>query len=311
MARPACSEEKFIELFTLYGPHETARQLGTHIRNVFRRRESIEKRSGRAMFAPSRAPTVEHPDRQPIDIESGVILVAGDAHYWPGVISTAHRAFVRACKDMAPKAVIMNGDVFDGASVSRHAPIGWEDRPSVQEEIGACYDRLSEILDASPGAKHIWPLGNHDARFESSISNRAPEYANVKGVHLKDHFPEWAPCWSCWINDDVVVKHRGRGGIHATHNNTLNAGKTIVTNHLHSAKVTPFSDYNGTRWGVDTGTLADIYGPQFRAYMEDNARNWRSAFAVLTFYRGELLWPELVHVRGPGEVEFRGKVYEV
>jgi hypothetical protein len=49
-------------------------------------------------------------------------------------------------------------------------------------------------------------------------------------------------------------KHRMKGGIHAAHNNTLHAGTTMVTGHLHSVKVTPFSDYNGTRWDVDTGT---------------------------------------------------------
>jgi hypothetical protein len=34
---------------------------------------------------------------------------------------------------------------------------------------------------------------------------------------------------------------------------------------------------------------------------------------VLTFSNGELLWPELVHVRDEedGIVEFRGKVYHV
>jgi hypothetical protein len=74
---------------------------------------------------------------------------------------------------------------------------------------------------------------------------------------------------------------------------------------------TPFSDYNGTRWGVDTGTLADPTGPQFIDYLEDNPTSWRSGFAVLTYYKGELLWPELCHVRGEGVYEFRGKVYNI
>ena len=56
------------------------------------------------------------------------------------------------------------------------------------------------------------------------------------------------------VNGNVVIKHRMKGGIHAAHKNTLHAGTTMVTGHLHSLKVTPFSDYNGTRWGVDTGT---------------------------------------------------------
>ena len=139
----------------------------------------------------------------------------------------------------------------------------------------------------------------------------APEYARVHGVHLRDHFPWWLPCWSVWLGEDTVVKHRYRGGIHATHANTLNSGKSIITGHLHSLKITPYTDYNGTRWGVDTGSLADVYGPQFNDYLEDNPRNWRSGFIVLTFHKGRLLWPEQVHVIGEGLVEFRGQIHEV
>ena len=109
----------------------------------------------------------------------------------------------------------------------------------------------------------------------------------------------------------MVIKHRYKGGIHATHNNTLWAGKTVVTGHLHSLKVTPFSDYNGIRWGVDTGTLADPYGPQFENYTEQNPANWRSGFVVLTFKDGTLLDPEIVRVVGERKVSFRGEVVRV
>jgi predicted phosphodiesterase len=242
-----------------------------------------------------------------------VVLVASDAHYWPDRITTAHRAFVRACSEMKPKAVIMNGDVLDGARISRHPPIGWESRPTLVDEIEACKQRLTEIISAAKNAKFIWTLGNHDARFETRLATVAPEYAKIHGVHLSDHFPEFEPAWACWINGEVVVKHRYKGGVHATHNNAVASGKSMVTGHLHSLKVTPYDDYNGTRWGVDTGTLAAKYGEQFVDYTEDGPRNWRSGFAVLTFRNGQLLWPEVVNVRDEeaGEVEFRGKVYVV
>jgi hypothetical protein len=130
-------------------------------------------------------------------------------------------------------------------------------------------------------------------------------------MHLRDHFPRWVPCWAAWINDDVVVKHRYKGGTHAAHNNTLYAGKTMVTGHLHALKVSPFNDYHGTRWGVDTGTIADPQGPQFVDYTEDNPKDWRAGFVVLTFKDGELLWPEVVRVMDDEHVDFRGKVIRV
>jgi hypothetical protein len=80
---------------------------------------------------------------------------------------------------------------------------------------------------------------------------------------------------------------------------------------LHSLKVTPFDDYNGTRYGVDTGTLADVDGPQFENYLELSPTNWRSGFAVLTFHNGHLLWPELVAKYAENKIQFRGKIYDV
>ena len=93
--------------------------------------------------------------------------------------------------------------------------------------------------------------------------------------------------------------------------NTVNAGTSVVTGHLHSLKVTPFDDYRGTRWGVDTGTLADTNGPQFIDYMEDAPANWRSGFAVLTIKDGELLWPEVVRKHSEDTLDFRGRLIDV
>lgn len=85
----------------------------------------------------------------------------------------------------------------------------------------------------------------------------------------------------------------------------------MVTGHLHQLKVTPYTDYNGRRYGVDTGTLADLFGPQFVDYTEANPVNWHSGFAVLTFKNGQLLQPELVQKWDEGTIEFRGQLIEV
>lgn len=310
-----CSEDEFIGLVERHGICETARRLKCSERAASLRRRGIEKRRGIVIkVSDPRSPTKhirEHPARLIETVKNGIVLIGSDAHYWPGIITTAHRAFVQFCKKLNPQIVVMNGDEFDGASVSRHPPIGWEDVPTVQMELETVADRLDEVFKASKNAKHIWTLGNHDARFETRLAIQAPEYAKVHGFHLKDHIQGWSPCWSVWINNDVVIKHRWKGGIHATHNNTVGSGKTMVTGHLHSPKVTPFTDYNGTRWGVDCGTLAEPDGPQFMDYTEDNPKNWRSGFAVLTFKDGELLDPELVRVRDENSVVFRGEIVHV
>ena len=306
---------QFLRDFAELGAAGTADKHGTSVRSAYSRRRRIEKTMGVKITPPTRGGHVQQLDQHPaainLGIQDGHILIGSDSHYWPGIVSTAHNAFLEIAREFKPKVIIKNGDEADFPTISRHAPIAWESRPKVDEEVDNLKAMLSEIEKVAPDARKIWPLGNHDSRFETRLATVAPEYANVHGVHLKDNFPKWEPCWATFINSDVVVKHRFKSGIHAPHNNTLWAGRTILTGHLHSMKVMPMSDYNGTRWGVDCGTMADPYGPQFYNYTELNPLNWRSGFILLTFVKGELLWPEHIFVRGPGVVDFRGKLLNV
>ena len=321
MPAPQISEEEFIELWNKYkSAAKLAKIIGIAERNIHARRKRIEHKTGARMdsvetkiqrplthISASKSSTA----RYGLGIENGVVLVFSDAHFWPGVRSTAFKGLLWAIKELKPKAIINNGDAFDGANISRYPRIGWDSKPSVIQELKACEASLGEIEESAKGAKLVWSLGNHDARFENRLANTVPEFMHVGGFKLSDHFPAWIPCWSCWPTDNVVVKHRYKNGVHATHNNAVNAGISIVTGHLHSLKVTPFSDYSGVRFGVDTGTLAEIDGPQFTDYLEDNPVNWRSGFAVLTFHNGSLLWPELVHRWADNKIEFRGQVIDV
>ena len=319
------SDKEFEDYYRTKGPRWISRQIKINRKSIQQRRDELEKKTGRKIRAEERITMAGHrlpPDdleyyiAEPIGrllhtVKNGVVLIGSDAHYWPGVITAAHKAFVQFCKELKPTIVIKNGDELDGASISRHPPIGWERHPTLVEEIECVKERLEEIRLAAPkGTKLYWPAGNHDMRFEMRLATVAPEYAKINGIHLKDHFPWWEPCWSVWINNEVVVKHRYKSGIHAPWNNAITAGKTIITGHLHSLKVYPVTDYNGTRWGVDCGTLSEPFGPQFN-YAEDNPRNQRSGFVVLTFVDGMMLQPETVRVIDNDRVDFRGKIVRI
>lgn len=313
MPRINLTDEQFAVEFQRLGPTGLAKALGVAVRNIFARRREVEGRLGVELVPgePGDSAYKMGAARLNVALPDGQVLVGSDAHYWPGKPTTAHRAFVKFVKKLKPALVVINGDVFDGSQISRHPPIGWEKTPLVVEEIEAAQERMDEIERAARyGARLIWPLGNHDARYETRLATVASEYKRVEGMHLKDHFPEWEPCYSLFLNDNCVIKHRFKGGVHATHNNTLYAGLSMVTGHLHSLKVTPFTDYRGTRYGVDTGTLSEPFGPQFE-YQEDAPRNQRSGFVLLTFRAGRLLMPEPIQVFGDGEVEFRGDVHSV
>lgn len=291
-----------------------AKAKGTNIREINRRRRKAEETLG--IKLESHTPEITNPYKGRLDlgILNGVVIVFSDAHFW-GQRTTSFKALLWLIKELKPQAVIANGDIFDGASISRHPSIMWQTVPSVKEELAACLEAMGEIesyaKDARENVKLIWPLGNHDARFENFLAANANQYGGVVGFSLRDHFPAWQPCWAAWINDETVVKHRYKNGVHATHNNTVNAGTSIVTGHLHSLKVTPFTDYRGVRYGIDTGCLADSDGPQFQDYLEHNPTNWRSGFAVLSFFDGKILVPELCQKWCEGKVQFRGTVFDV
>jgi predicted phosphodiesterase len=315
------SDDDFISAWRrLQSVTDVANEIGLSVRGVNVRRRNIEKNHGIILNATSpRSPDFkvsipENGIRVNVELDSGTIMVASDCHYWPGIVSTAHRAFVLFAETLKPKMVVINGDAFDGASISRHPPGGtWEATPTVKQELEACQERLSEIEAASLNSKLHFLWGNHDQRFNARLSAQVGDgFKGIMGMNLTDHFPRWKFSMSLMVNGNCMIKHRWHNGIHAIYNNTLKAGTSIVTGHLHSLKCTPFTDYNGTRYGVDTGSLADVNGQQF-SYSEDNAKNHRSGFAVLTFYKGKLLPPELCEVldEDEGIIYFRGNVFKV
>jgi hypothetical protein len=320
MRKPSCTTQEFIALWNKHGSAtEVAKILGITERNVHIRRRRIEKENGiilKGVAKNSPDFRVTYPEnnvRVNVELQNGIIIVGSDCHYWPGIISTAHRAFVKIIKDLKPKMVVMNGDVFDGASISRHPVSGWGSTPSVKQELEACQERLAEVEEAAKGASLNWTWGNHDMRFNARLAAQVGDtWRGVEGMNLTDHFPRWKFSTSIMVNDKVQIKHRLYNGIHAAYNATLKSGISTVNGHLHSLKVTPWTDLTGSRYGVDTGSLANVWGDQFE-YTEDSTRNHRSGFAVLNFINGKLMPPELVEVMNEdaGEAYFRGELIKV
>lgn len=319
MAQPACNDSEFIALWTrLQSAAAVAKALDVDVRSVHTRRRKIEAKYGMQLAANDpRSPDFqvtlpENGVRAGVEIENGVILIGSDAHYRKGIRTAAHRGFVVAAKELRPKMIVMNGDALDGPTIGKHGRIMWESQPTVKDELEAITDRLGEVEAVAGNAKLHWTWGNHDMRFNSRLSAHAAQFEGIRGFNLADHFLRWKFSTSIMVNEHTMIKHRWHLGIHATYNNVLKSGTSMITGHLHSLGVRPYTDYNGTRYAVDTGTLAAPDGPQF-TYGEDNPANHRSGFAVLTFYKGKLLPPELVEVidEEVGLICFRGQVVKV
>ena len=236
-----------------------------------------------------------------------------DAHF-TDTTTTAFKALLKMIKTHKPQVIICNGDAFDGQVLSRFPSINYDAKPTVLEELKACRYHLDEIEKVRPaGCRLIWTLGNHDMRYEAWLVNKVPEYSGVDGFSLKYHFPNWETCWSFWIGEETVVKHRFKGGRTAGYSNLVAAGNTnIITGHTHVLCVSPISNYQGHFFGVQTGCLANPMSPTFE-YVEDNPLDWRSGFVLLSFDQDRMLMPEMIMVSDEqnGEYEFRGAIHQV
>lgn len=316
------SDEDFIKTWRAFGGDTTkiADSLGLQLRGLYFRRRSLEDKFGISLSARRdgvKAVMRKHKARINLELKDAILPIGGDVHVSPSTRTTAQRAYVAFIKRLRPKHVILVGDVFDGARISRHPRIGFlESRPVVRDELAAVGDFLKDIEQAAPrGAMLIWCLGNHDARYESYLASVAPEMEGVRGMHLKDHFPKWLPCWSVHINEGqpshTVIKHRWHNGIHATYNNVLKAGTSFITGHLHKLDARKWNDVRGIRYGVDSGFMADLDDEQFVHYTEDNPKDWTSGFPIITYKNSRMMRPEFVQKWDEDHVEFRSELIRV
>jgi hypothetical protein len=248
-------------------------------------------------------------------------ICASDWHCWPShlaVMSDSYVIFSRFLEEMAKDKsrdflVIVNGDVFDGTSISRYPPCRWERKPTVEEEVNACKEHLDPIEKAAkkhPNVKLIWTWGNHDERFDSRLSMAAPQFESVYGTSLQHHFPEWTFTQSLLVNQTAYFIHDVHKGKHAAYNNTADFGPNVhvFTGHTHRLLTRPKTFFHGMGKATETGTLCSRTGAQFQ-YLKGNQPDWQEGF-VTGVISGNKVYEELVMVEN-GEAFWRGDFYEV
>jgi hypothetical protein len=300
------TDQQFMVAWSASGgsPAVMAKETGLDVRGIYRRRNQLQNRHTTPL--PSNENPYNYNPRLKLDGLMGTAVVFSDCHWWPGISeTTAYKALLEVIREIKPKLIVANGDILDGARISRFGRIGWDNTPKLPDELEEVKTRMAEIRHCYRGAQLVRTVGNHDLRYDSWLASKAADFEGIGGFRLSDHLSEWRETTSLWANG-IVIKHRWHGGINAGRNNVMKSGKTMVTGHDHILKVEPYNDYNGMRWAVQDGTLAEPNGVQF-AYGEDNPSQATSGFAVLTFDGGgRLLFPEVCEVR-EGVAYFRGQ----
>jgi UDP-2,3-diacylglucosamine pyrophosphatase LpxH len=245
--------------------------------------------------------TWSYPKMIRIDAPDTVWIIGSDLHIWTGEPPLIYQAFVKLAKKLKVDGIVMNGDVIDGARVSRHGSIMGSKAPKVDKEIETALKWFKML----PKAQYkMWTVGNHDIRVDNYLISQASELDDYVGS-MRNKFPEWKFSYAVNING-TEVRHRFRSGIHAAYNNSLHSGVNLISGHTHQLQLTAVRDRNGTRWGVELGMMNDPFGPQFE-YTEGQPSRWQQGFVVITFDEtGEMLPPEICEmVRG--RPVFRGE----
>jgi len=236
------------------------------------------------------------------DVPNTQWVIGSDLHIWDGDPPLIYKAFVKVCKSLKPDGIILNGDIIDGARISRHPSVRGSKAPKIEKEI----ETAKKWLKMLPKTKHrLWTMGNHDVRIDNYVASNANELDGYI-MSLQEHFTDWEIAWAFELNNTVEIRHRFRGGIHAGWNNALHGGISMVTGHTHQLQMTAMRDRNGSRWGIETGTLADPFGPQFQ-YAEGSPSRSQMGFVVINFDEdGNLMPPELCEMIR-GRPVFRGQ----
>ena len=308
-----CSDDEFVEAWKRLGSISlVAHELGLSIRRANERRRVIENRHGILLeaFNDRRGFKILHPENKVRSIANitGCVIVFSDAHFMPNETSVAFNALLKVIKKIKPVMIVANGDILDGATISKYGPEGWQTKPSLKQELESVQFHMDAIVKACKGLGTILhrTVGNHDIRFEKRLAGLVPEFKDIQGTRLSDHLPEWSVSWSVLVNENTMIKHRlQHSGIHSGYNNVLKSGLSTCSGHTHLLEVKGWGDYTGRRWGISTGMLANPKSQAFD-YIEDNPVPWCSGFAILSYDNtGRLLPPELAEVID-GVAYFRG-----
>lgn len=325
MASPACTDAEFVRIWNACGrqPTRVAEALGIATTNVVARRKRLATNKGivltTAPYQNSNQFGWQEVEASPYEprildtIRDGYIVSFSDAHFWPGERSLAFEALLVVLKELQPKIVISNGDALDGATISRHDPLGWQKLPRIIDELDATKGFLGEVVQASKKAKHYFVVGNHDSRYDRRLATETAEFQDVGGFRLSDHLKEWKFCYAVLVNKDTEPSffvHNIRGGMYAPRNNVLAAGCTVFTGHLHSQKTIPVTTLLQDHEGIDCGMIARRDGPQF-SYTTSRPVDWREGFAVQRYDKEGMRYPaelaRVQYVRGGSRCVFRGK----
>lgn len=162
-------------------------------------------------------------DLSPFALHSRRILVMSDLHI-PFHDTHAVTEAMKAGRQFNVDCVLLNGDVMDNSSLSRHLPDRKQKKLEFKYERDRCEQFLDVLREWFPNALIVYKFGNHENRFDLRLMTQAPELASDERMSLHE-----------------LLRLKARNIEYVEHWRFLNAGKlNIMHGHeIHASGVYP------------------------------------------------------------------------
>lgn len=207
------------------------------------------------------------------------VVICGD-HHCPHHDPTLHELFCSFLADEKPDQLVLLGDIADYSTVSRHRETeGF--RQSVVECNRAVFDVLRDYREASPNTEVVMLPGNHDARVEYYILDRAPGLRDIGpafeeqvsayslrrlwrldelGVELvSDHDSDWERA-KYPITEALTARHGYMTSKNAGETMLVKHSRSQIQGHSHRMQFTYKTKHDpiDVKLAVQAGTMAKI-----------------------------------------------------
>jgi predicted phosphodiesterase len=226
-------------------------------------------------------------------------LVLEDEDYSALVINDIHLYFhsteaVRIAlaegRNVGVNKIIINGDLMDLGGVGRFTRR--PDRRIIKDEIEIGKEFFNQLRKLFPSEEIIYKTGNHDARLEKYIYEKAPELYGIGSLtlyellDLKKHNVKMAASSQMIKVGKLNILHGheflgGAGTINVARQMRLKTGTNIMFGHFHKTQ----SDFSNTIDGGVHGSWSVGCLCQLRpAYFTFN--QWNHGFALVKHFKG-------------------------
>lgn len=223
-------------------------------------------------------------DYTPYQINQSKVLIISDLHF-PYQDNNAIRKAIEYGKEKKVNCILINGDLFDFACISRHEK-DWRQR-SVAQEFKAVRTFLNSLRKHFPKAKIVYKLGNHDERWEKWLFLKAPEIFDDPEFKLetrlklgelridivKEKLPIKIGKLTCLHGHELAG---GSGGVNPARATFLKTLDSVLVGHYHKRSSHDETTMNGNVISVQSqGCLCEMH-PHFMPI-----NKWQQGFSYV------------------------------